>query len=1022
MNVQMALDALREDRVKTVNIGSHDIVEGNTKLILGLIWCLVQRYQIASRTKIPPKKLVMAWMQSVLPDLKLTNFRTNWNDGQALCALLDYCQPGLCPEWKQMDLSQTLENCKRGLALAEQYLGIPQIISPEHLSSPHLDELSCLTYLSYFITKGAPGYRATLQRVQLVPELDDHMHFNTLNDYVFNISIALEAAAEIGVGSLVGAEDIADPQGEHLGTMALAAALCSVGPQPTIPITQCFLNQQVNLDLAFADGGEVRVDELDVNVFGSSGRALSHSLIRLRKSRTAKGAVISMIPFESGYHKVSIFCQKTELPSSPIFLHVLSSEDSRAVSRTLTSPVNSKFDKQLGQSSSSPIHLRQIERSDSGSEVDISHKSFEQRRLHIIKQLEAQTAAINKESNLTSPPPSQTREWLNRTEKQGSPQQAVILEASAHREMLLSRHADVGLVSFSGLTEPCSVGSIVEVVINAHGECSIGSVHVDAVSPSGRTQKCPVSKRANCYMATFTPQEVGRWKIGILYEGEHIKGSPFSCQVFDASLVNVYGLDVGLVGQELKFTVNASQAGQGDLKMAYLNVTVLRHGREIKTVVDEQGNSQVYRVNFVPDGAGQYKIHVLFNRMEVKGSPFILDIADASTVSVYGENLRMGSVGKLATFMIHAVGAESKDIIVSVTAPSGRVKTAQVLTIDDASFKAEWTPQEAGEHSIDVRLYNQSVYESPFACNVGVPELVSVRSMPRKIYAKSLYKDHSFEIDASAAGSGNLEIMINGGRVPCRVRELGSRQYMAIFTPTQVLTVENIPFGSSPRVPESILLNTELNRCSRLYGLLTICYNYFSTHYYCFCVGEHLLTVLIAGRKVDGSPLSVSGYSAERVRLEPLGGGAIGQPVQFVALILMSGPGGQAPMGHSATDGEYNVTEEKRVKKLSYYSQLYVIPAVDAVDAGKGQLEISVNQGRVPNNVQMQGAGRCLVTFIPQHPGTYVIDVTFNGEQVHGCPIKVEILPKQVGQAVQANLTPTAVSTAISAGAELLFS
>lgn len=57
---------------------------------------------------------------------------------------------------------------------------------------------------------------------------------------------------------------------------------------------------------------------------------------------------------------------------------------------------------------------------------------------------------------------------------------------------------------------------------------------------------------------------------------------------------------------------------------------------------------------------------------------------------------------------------------------------------------------------------------------------------------------------------------------------------------------------------------------------------------------------------------------------------------------------------------------------------------VDANEAGKGQLEISVNQGRVPNNVQMQGAGRCLVTFIPQEPGTYIIDVTFNDELVRG--------------------------------------
>ena len=82
-----------------------------------------------------------------------------------------------------------------------------------------------------------------------------------------------------------------------------------------------------------------------------------------------------------------------------------------------------------------------------------------------------------------------------------------------------------------------------------------------------------------------------------------------------------------------------------------------------------------------------------------------------------------------------------------------------------------------------------------------------------------------------------------------------------------------------------------------------------------------------------------------------------------------------------------------------YISQLYVIPSVDAIEAGKGQLEISVNQGQVPNNVQMQDAGRCLVTFIPQKSllfacqlilhyiclaGTYVIDVTFNGNQVQG--------------------------------------
>uniref|UniRef100_A0AC35FWR0 Filamin n=1 Tax=Panagrolaimus sp. PS1159 TaxID=55785 RepID=A0AC35FWR0_9BILA len=99
-------------------------------------------------------------------------------------------------------------------------------------------------------------------------------------------------------------------------------------------------------------------------------------------------------------------------------------------------------------------------------------------------------------------------------------------------------------------------------------------------------------------------------------------------------------------------------------------------------------------------------------------------------------------------------------------------------------------------------------------------------------------------------------------------------------------------------------------------------------------------------------------------------------------------------------------------ESFRYISQLYVIPAVDAVEAGKGQLEISVNQGRVPNNVQMKGAGRCLVTFIPQHAGVYVIDVTFNGHQIYGCPIRVEVNAKQVGKPVS-----TAATSAITAGA-----
>ena len=82
--------------------------------------------------------------------------------------------------------------------------------------------------------------------------------------------------------------------------------------------------------------------------------------------------------------------------------------------------------------------------------------------------------------------------------------------------------------------------------------------------------------------------------------------------------------------------------------------------------------------------------------------------------------------------------------------------------------------------------------------------------------------------------------------------------------------------------------------------------------------------------------------------------------------------------------------------------------AVDASKAGEGQLEISINDGDVPNAVQVRfdkiffndknsllancvmiyytmqvlGGGKCLVTFTPEQAITHEIEVTFNNDQV----------------------------------------
>lgn len=83
---------------------SKAIVDGNVKLILGLIWTLILHYSISmpmwededdeDAKKLTPKQRLLGWIQNKVPQLPITNFHRDWRDGKALGALVDNCAPG----------------------------------------------------------------------------------------------------------------------------------------------------------------------------------------------------------------------------------------------------------------------------------------------------------------------------------------------------------------------------------------------------------------------------------------------------------------------------------------------------------------------------------------------------------------------------------------------------------------------------------------------------------------------------------------------------------------------------------------------------------------------------------------------------------------------------------------------------------------------------------------------------------------------------------------------------------------
>ena len=123
----------------------------------------------------------------MLPDCNIKNFTSDWNNGINLSALLDYCRykhfplkhieiktliipffrPGLMPNWQRLNPANGADNVKRAMEIAEREFRIPLVLEPEHFASPHLDELSGMTYLSYFMKEeDSPGYYSTLNWVK----------------------------------------------------------------------------------------------------------------------------------------------------------------------------------------------------------------------------------------------------------------------------------------------------------------------------------------------------------------------------------------------------------------------------------------------------------------------------------------------------------------------------------------------------------------------------------------------------------------------------------------------------------------------------------------------------------------------------------------------------------------------------------------------------------------------------------------------------------------------------------------
>ncbi|XP_049822488.1 filamin-C isoform X2 [Aethina tumida] len=501
-----------------------------------------------------------------------------------------------------------------------------------------------------------------------------------------------------------------------------------------------------------------------------------------------------------------------------------------------------------------------------------------------------------------------------------------------------------------------------------------------AVAVRGPVGELPVKVTGDIhsgFTAEFTPNQVGAHQITVDYNGRPVQGTPFIAKAFDSNKVTVGTVARGTVGRPVTFSVDASEAGEGNLE-----ITISARGLNIPTQVHPQGNAR-FAVSFVPAEACDHVVNVAFNKRPVVGCPLIVSVGGSGTgpsVTLPGP----GPVHRASTLLINHPG-RLEDIEVNVEGPGGQAVPTQVQPLGNGQFRAEFVPRVVGEHRINVSVSGVPTVGSPYAAKVYDVQAIKVKEASTGVVGKPV----TFLVETSQAGPGNLEVTVNGGLVPTSAQAQGPHTYAISFTPREA-TIHSVdlrfngqdvpgsPFKCNVAPAAKIITPEALDKVSvgkacsfsvesanppivevlgparrSLPTQITPqsgAPNKFTVSFTPLDVGDHSVEVRLPGGHIEGSPFLVKAYDANRVTVTDITDGTVGKPVSF---------------------------------------------SINASQAGAGNLEIIVAvAGRnVPNFVQSEGNARFKVNFKPTEAATHTLSVRFNGQPVPGSPFNCKVSP-----------------------------
>ena len=738
-------------------------------------------------------------------NVKVSNFTTNWNDGIALSQIIEYLHPGLFPDITSLNSANKKENCRRAINFALEYLGIPSIISAEDMADPEVDELSMMTYLSYFIKLCIKKVQEWVQ--SLVPQ-------RTIKNMSSDWCDGVHLTALINLirpGILPDWSVLNEERGLENITKAIGMAEYSLGIEPSL----------TPADMAASNIDEMSVTEylapfMSVKIAkpaGEHGTVADPTTIEIQAKAAGKPLLINL----SGFESLSIISLEMRLPSGKVEAITVNSLGKGNAEATYVPPTAGRYEL-IVKSSNEEIH-------GSPFKVEIprlvDYINFTSSLPPVLEVCVGQVNRFKIVCNDTDLVRDNllTVEILGEglktraVESEGfslssnDVQYCIKDEGDGHYfiEFLLPKAGEYSLSVFidnehikgspvnlkSRLIGSASGDGLTNVVVGRTAQFNvttpIGSKHVVVSIHDDQGELEHQIQRLNesSYKVSFVPRCTGRLTIDVRVDNMHIVGSPFHLKTIE-SRASIEGRNIKLqvAASCVKRPLKINLTGIQDISQIAMEIqNPLGHTDKLQLTPTGEGTAET---SCIPIVAGKHAISMKIDGDDVPGSPFDINIVKLIEFVQFG-NIDLKQVqitagkpcqikilsndfnllkDRLLSVGFEGEGLKCRQVSAGVFNPAAKEIQCSLQDEGSGNYLLQFLLPQDGYYRMSLMVDNEHITGSPFDITV-----MATGHAARCIFSgAALTQGHivpagtevEFKLDCSNAGEGELSVHAAG--------------------------------------------------------------------------------------------------------------------------------------------------------------------------------------------------------------------------------------------------------------------